>query len=1180
MKLIYNGVDLAGLATHCRILQQSTMREPAEAPQRERVTLRVRLDFFEQTYADNRALLEQCRAALKTQQAVLLWQDERNGTCLQRTVTAGEDESPEEANARGGTYWQVLVLQFWYYNHDLVANCLNATVNDRLDLGAVEKWEEQLNVLRFDELRDVRQRVSGRVTASGRWQADTTQALDVRRQALVAQKDRLKTELVKGASLTLAYGDFTQTLRVADFKVDVDQPNNYVAWSLTATYTAYPDEQDYLLCEIHTTQRENKAEGIPRLSLAGRVGAATEAAARAKLSRLRAELVPSGYALLTEETDTRTVESCTTAGAGDGSAFIELTYSLEYRDATGLVTTFQRAGAAALDMGTVDRFADRFSTTLFSELRSNRKRTAGAVTLSGKWYVSESLTDAQKQAALVARKQALDQQLNQGITGTLTYGAIFSRVVRVLDFNTDINRIKNCIEWSLSADFTRFPNEADYALCEFTFATRVNDSDGIRTVSLAGRIGAPTPDAAREKLGRLRQQLVPEGYARLRQDNEERRVQAESDRNSAGGDTGDGESFIELTFTEEYRDAAGITTTFKRDGVNTALVDLGTVDRFADRYATTLFDELRSNRKRTAGAVSIWGKWYAPESLGDDEKWAVLVAKKQAVAAELDAGVVGTLVYGTVFDKVVRVLDFNADINRVKNCIEWSLSASFTRFPNESDYALCEFTLATRENDLEGTAMMTLSGRIGAPTPEAAREKLGRLRQQLIPTGYARMREELDDRRVQVESDRNSESGDTGGGQSFIELTFTDEYQKTAGDVLAWTLRITDDADARSGWTRTSYTGSVQASAATMADAYATAAAQASALGDGKYPFKVRSSVSENQRLFQTTGGAVFVTVDFQYEYQRKGSTIYLEVTSELSVDTFGLTTETVSGLVAAPSLAAALAAYNRDVRNTAAYASALVVNERRPTLSRQRLADGDDTELARFDDRFPFSFQVLRPKTATSMQYTVEPAANLQTLELTTVVRGTIRAASAAVAAAFLDSFLGTLGDLGKKVSSSRPAEYQRGPKVQGQGTVEVFTGLHFTENFVGRLTGVNGILDCEVTEDVQYSGDRLVEKAIPDGVSIIQRCGTVAGRRSVSARAVATTETAARNWVLKMRTQLLTGSGLPSAEQYEAPPRVSTVFRFLPQTDGTPRGNGANVRLFECQGTFGEVLPDYALQ
>ena len=49
MTLQYNGVDLGALGT-LRVLGRTTMREPAEAPQRERVTYRLRLDFFEQTF--------------------------------------------------------------------------------------------------------------------------------------------------------------------------------------------------------------------------------------------------------------------------------------------------------------------------------------------------------------------------------------------------------------------------------------------------------------------------------------------------------------------------------------------------------------------------------------------------------------------------------------------------------------------------------------------------------------------------------------------------------------------------------------------------------------------------------------------------------------------------------------------------------------------------------------------------------------------------------------------------------------------------------------------------------------------------------------------------------------------------------------------------------------------------
>jgi hypothetical protein len=955
VKLIYNGVDLAALATHFRILQTQTVREPVEAPQRERVTVRVRLDFFEQTYLDNQTLIEQVRAALKTQQATMLWQDDSGFTYLERTVTAAEDDALEDANARGGTYWQALVFSFWYYNHDLVTNCLSATVQlaggQPLDMGAVEKWEEKLNVQRFDEMRDVRQKVTGSVSASGRWQADTTQDLDTRRQALIDQKNALKAAIVKGASVTLSFGGFNQTVRVVDFNVALDQPNNFVAWSLNVIYTAYPDETNYLICDVRVTQRENKAEGIAYLNLAGRIGAPSEAAAQNKLALLLGALVPDGYVELSEEADARTVES---------------------------------------------------------------------------------------------------------------------------------------------------------------------DSDN----------------------------------------------------------AGDGSAFIELSFNYEYRDASSISTTFQRTGANTPVLDLGTVDKFSDRYQTTLFDEMRSNRKRTAGQVTIFGKWYAPESLSDTDKQAVLIAKKKQFDAELVKGIAGTLIYGTVFNQVVRVLDFDAQLNRLVNCVEWSLSASFTRFPNEADYALCEFHVSTRENKVDGTVTINFAGRIGAPTPEAARSKLARLRGQMIPSGFVLISEDDSDRRVDCESNYGNPALPQGDGPAFLELNFNDEWQKTAGNVLTWTLRSADEDDVKTGFIHSTFSGSVQATAAKITDAFTTAAAQAAQLGDNKYPFKIRSVITENQRLFQTSGGQVFVTVDFSYEYQRKGDMIFMEATSELNADTFGNTVETVSGYIAATTLALAQSYYATNVR--ANYANALILSERTPTLAQQVLSDSAGDEVAEVDDRFTFSLQVLHSKTQTSMAYTIKPAANLQTLELTTQISGTVRAASEDIANAYADAFIESLGDLGKQLSSERAPEYQQAD-ITG-GTAQVFIALHFTETFVDLLTGmVNGILECEVTEEVQYSGDRLVAKAIPDGPSIIQQCGTVPGRRVVTARAVGTTETSANAWVKSMRTQLLTGDGVVGDPQYEEPQRITTVFRFLPQTEGVPRGDGANVRLYECNGVFSEILPSY---
>ena len=113
-------------------------------------------------------------------------------------------------------------------------------------------------------------------------------------------------------------------------------------------------------------------------------------------------------------------------------------------------------------------------------------------------------------------------------------------------------------------------------------------------------------------------------------------------------------------------------------------------------------------------------------------------------------------------------------------------------------------------------------------------------------------------------------------------------------------------------------------------------------------------------------------------------------------------------------------------------YATALVLNERQPTVSRESLrttdSPGADIAGTRLDQAYAFSFQVLRPMGLTSMEHTLSPESNLQTLEKRTSVRGMVRAPSQAAAQAYLDAFMGGL-NLGKLLVSTVEAENRRGP-------------------------------------------------------------------------------------------------------------------------------------------------------
>ncbi len=961
MKLWLGSTALHDLARHLQVLSQASAREPAEAPQRERRTVRVRLEFREDSYLQNRQLVEQVRAALKTPTTSLKWQDDSGATFVERWVIIGDDDQPEGENA-WGTYTQSITFSFIYFVHDLTTNCLPASLQRKpdgavKDLGAILKWSDQLVVDRFHDMRDPRRTVMHLVTASGRLQGNTaTTSLDTTRTALLVQKNALLDEIVAGKAFQLVYGTgatkFDKAVRVQRFTADVDQPNYCIEWNLTAQFTRHPDETDYAWMEYEVTSRETKSEGIVSLGLRGRIAASSDAKARATLLTITSgagSVIPAGYVQVSESITPHSVTSA------DGAAFLEIIFDLDYRDTTSITCRVKKSGGATLlDLGVVERFATRYAAEMVDSMRKHRKRAGGVLTSSGRIFAADNLTLAAKQAELLAKKGALDALFDVNASIDLSYG-----------------------------------NNA--------------------------------PD------------------------------------------------------------------------------------------------------------------------------------------------------FNNVHSGTIRIADWDCQINRLRNCLEWSVQASYTRFPNESDYAVTEFRTGTRERKLEGDVLFTLSGRIGAPTAEAARERLARLRAAVVPAGYALLDENTQENKFSSESGRNSVGGDVGDGDTFTQLDFTDEYQKTTGDILTWSLKTTNADDVRTGFVLTTYSGSVTAKGTTRDAAWLAALTQAETLGAGKYPFQVRSTVTENDKFFQTTGGISFVAVDFAYEYQRKGLKVYLEVSAERTTDTFGQTTETINGYVAAPDLATAQAAYLTDVRNLAEYADKLLLNERAPTKSRQLIKDVVGADQF---DRFSFSFAVFVSKTAgeTAMEYSIQTSANLQTLEQTAVVTGRVLAPSEALALDHLTTYLATL-DIGVRCGQPvRKANYQRGAKVSGSGTAEAFLGLEFTETYMQRLTGEDGILECEVTEQIRFSGQRIVEKAIPGGISLFQHTGTTPGQRVVSGRVKATTEVAALNWAKKCRALMLTAAAL-----YEEAAVVTTSLKFIPRTDGTARGSGANVLSFETSFSFSEFLPEH---
>lgn len=809
-------------------------------------------------------------------------------------------------------------------------------------------------------------------------------------------------------------------------------------------------------------------------------------------------------------------------------------------------------GGSAVDLGAVFKWQETLENDYFDEMRNARRRASGVITASGAILANtlQPLTDAR--AALIEIKQRVMSALQSQTAHRMQYGN-FDRVVRIRRFVADVDQARHQIEWSLTAFFTRDPVEDDYAWMEYEISERETAQEGIVFLGLRGRIGASSRAKADTALNALVSgptAIAPSHYVLLSRNVTERRIRAAD------------EEFLELAFDLEWRDTTTMTCTLKRPGGPPR--DLGIVERFSDRYSAQLFDEMHPHRRRAMGAVTAQGRILLPDTMSEGEKRAALAGIKAALDADLKLSRTMEFSYGGasgIFPpRIVRIVDLDAQINRLKNQIEWSLQATYTRFPNESDYAAVEYSISRRDNHDDGSRIIVLGGKIAAPTPEAAAERLARLRQSIIPAGYVQTSSENTEASVSVESDRRSGT-DKGDGTTFVELTFNEEWRKAEGEVVRWTLKISDADAVKEGRIRTTYSGNVTARAATQEAALSAAEARARSLGEGKHPFMVSSQIASNTQSSHT--GLVTVSVDFQWEYERQGAKTWMESSAERSYEAFGQDVETVQGVIFAPTLAAADAAY-QTLKNL--YSGMLLLNERKPTRSQQEIVG-----VASLLDRYAFSFSVALNKSASAISYTSRTLTDWQSLTRTTTISGRVYAGSRANAEDALNALYAALNPGTPTGTSERTEIVQNAPPAAGSAPVSALVALEFSDTFVSRLTDMSGILECEVTQQVRYSGKRLVERPIPGGRSLFQDTGIAPGQRTVSGRVRAATEIACLNWARKCHDLLIGNTG------YEDPPTVATTYRFLPQTDGTPTGSGANVLVFETSFQFQEHLPEH---
>jgi len=1129
------------------------------------------------------------------------------------------------ANEDGATFTELTFAGVWrkWKVTNQMAIVLADDGGDPVPLGNVNKWVDRVDTSRFNPLRPHRSLQTATIEASGCWALEAGSGQTVGsagRAALLAMQRAMKAAVVAAAEVTLTYGDWTQAVRVNNFTAEINQAETGIDWSLTADYIVFPNLASYATAEYTVAERDNFT-GELRLAISGRIQAQDETAARVKLNAILTQALADrkfnvGGQILNLETTPNVIDD-----NADGVTFTELSFAGEYRKwkASNQAATF--GTSPAITLGNVSKWTDRVSISRFNPLRALRSLETATIEASGTLAGQAGLALPARRAALLALQRKLKAAVSVP-EDTLVYGD-FKQTVRVTEFTAEINQAETGIDWSLSASYTLFPDESSYTTTDWTAEQRDNFT-GETTLVLAGRIEAATLALAQTKLAALSAAVaLQNGYTKGAQ-------QLTNDSTSRNLSTMDGDTFIELSFSVSWRNwkSTNQQATFKKSNGGT-LRNLGNVSRWRDHYAAARFSEMRSQRRHATGSVEASGTLAGGANLSLQARRTALLSLVAQLKTEINC-VDGTLTYGApsgvgtlpttpFFSQVVRVDDFQAEINQAETGIEWSLSASYSLFPNEGGYATAEFTVADREDIEAGDEYLSFNGKIGAPTQVLATAKLNSLRTAVLASyGWTlaqRLRDEISAQSVYANGDATtfpvgSDVADASDGTTFIELTFGEEYRRRIqGQLVGSTLQVNNREDVPSQSLLTTYAGTVIATGATVDAAYTTALTRAQALGANRESvidstaYLRGSTVSFEQRQVTQNSVVEFLRLTFSYEYQGKLSAnrTYLEMTTSVNREAFGTDAETCSGFVAARDAATAQSIYAAQIKSL--YAGRLVHSEQTGVSQSQnqsqvqnlgkRLGNGGflgttgggGTPAASGFNvqhlRLEFNLQVFTPKLAgiVGMKYSVEVARDFLTLEMRTVLQGSCYALDRPTADTAVSALLKLLAE-GQNVRSRRVEDRESYQTANMAEPLDTTLKLDFEEEFIGRVTGQAGVIEMKLTERVVYSGTRWSVQNLPfdadgsGGIAIPQPSGLDPGNRLVSGSVTAATLATAQAWAKQQRA-LLTGDNLGG--KYFQPEQWDNDYEFVPRIDGILSGDGSNVKLYRVNFQFGEILPLY---
>ena len=751
---------------------------------------------------------------------------------------------------------------------------------------------------------------------------------------------------------------------------------------------------------------------------------------------------------------------------------------------------------------------------------NNRRETTGTVTAAGKIMANPQATEAERRTELQTVKAAI-VALADSKESQLVFGA-FDRVVRVDSADADIKDGSYEMEWSLSASYRRFP-DGSFTEAEYEVGTRDDLERGERIMSVKGKVRGSTIEEAKTRVATIIASYHAQGRALLRSEMTEQLLDGPD---SVAGP----ENYGEVAFTSEFRELlAAVTATIKSSaGVTTKLLN---VLAWRESVRTERSTFALNNRRETTGTVTAAGKIVAKQKGTTDAQRRLELQKAKAAIVALADSKESQLVFGA-FNRVVRVDSADADIKDGSYEMEWSLSASYRRFP-EGSYTEAEYEVGTRDDIERGERITSVHGKVRGSTIEEAKDRVATIIASYRASGRSLRRSEMTEQLLDGPDS-------VAGPENYGEVAFTSEFRELL-TAINWTLSISSKKDIKAGQILTTYSGKVTGGTA------GSALDQARRLGLSTAPGILMGS-TETISSSRLGDEEVQVTeVDFSYEYLMKGTWTFAQVTSETNVETFGPSTTVVSGSCTASTQAIALA-LARGFRPSAG----LKLSQRESFQTMEKDADGV------IFDRCDFSYTYRLAPENGAIEYAHQVSNDFQSREQTETWSGTAYGPDEGTAQGLINGVI-PLNPPGRHLRKERTVNRKKSAGGDLATSGDFLVSITFALSFAVPMPhGDDDILEAESTMSITYSVNHAVITPIPFGVPHVQtNCGWTPAVKSVSANVVALNENSARVWGRALREAIGGEGAAPDAPEE----RMTTTYYPM---------SGTQVKAYRFSATY----------